>query len=234
MRPRPAASDRVEPLMTRLRSMPRPVLQRLPQYLWYVREQREQGVEFVSSREIAYSLGITPSCVRQDFTHLKIRGISKRGYKVELLDEVLTGSLAADKEKRVAIVGAGHLGQSLAVHGGLARYGFRVCAILDIKRGVIGRKVGHLTVRSMDDLPDVVREEQIDIGLIAVPAESAQKAADRLILCGVTGLLNLALTRITARRDVHVVNSRIVADLLMLSSVQAQTGQLEGRRKVDR
>lgn len=214
--------------------MPRPVLQRLPQYLWCVREQEEQGAEFVSSQEIAYSLGITPSCVRQDFTHLKARGISKKGYRVTHLDEVLTKCLGADREKRVAIIGAGHLGQSLVRHGALARYGFRVCAILDVSKRVIGRKAGHLTVKSMNDLPDVVRDEKIEIGVIAVPAESAQKVADLLILCGVNGLLNLALTRTAAPRGVHLVNSRIVADLLMLSSLQAHAGRPDRRTRAGR
>ena len=205
--------------------MPRPVLQRLPQYLWCVREQKEQGLEFVSSQEIAESLGITPSCVRQDFTHLAVRGISKKGYRVAHLDQVLSKCLGSNREKRVAIVGAGHLGQSLALHGALARYGFRVSAILDESKKVIGRKVGHLTVHSMGELPDIVRQDRIDIGIIAVPAESAQRVADLLILCGVKGLLNLALTRTTAPAGVHLVNSRIVADLLMLSTVQAYAGR---------
>lgn len=204
--------------------VPAPVVRRLPQYLGYVQDLRQREIEYIRSQELAYALALTPSTVRQDFTHLRIRGVSKRGYKVAHLDEVLTEYLGADREKRVAIVGAGQLGQSLALHGALAQYGFRVCAILDVDPAIIGTKVGHLTVESMDDLPDLVREKGIGIGVIAVPAESAQDVADVLILCGVTALLNLALTHIAARRGVQVVHSRIVADLLALSAMQAHAG----------
>ena len=199
--------------------MPHPVLQRMPQYLWYVKEQIAQGAEFASSQELAYALGLTSSCVRQDFRHLKLTGISKRGYEVADLDRVLSVLLGVNVSKPVLIVGAGNLGRALAMHGGLRRYGFNVCAIFDSDPALKGQRVGRLSVQGMRNLVRVVEAKNINIGVIAVPADSAQHVADRLVLAGVRRVLNLALTRVVVPKRVRLVDSRIVSSLMVLSAL---------------
>ncbi len=198
---------------------PKPVRQRLPQYLWYVREQRSRANKYVTSQEIAYALGITSSTVRQDFSSLNITNGARQGYAVEELDRAISNLVHLSKEKPLVVVGAGNLGRALALHGNLAKYGFSVRAIVDNDPAVVGSEVGGLVVRSIDELPSVVREHNINIGVIAVPAESAQRVADLLILSGVDGLLNLALGRVVAPERVSLVHNRIVSSLLQLSHV---------------
>jgi redox-sensing transcriptional repressor len=133
-----------------------------------------------------------------------------------------------EQDKRHVNVGAGNLGRSLVMHGNLGRYGFRVEAIVDSDRSVIGTLAGHLIVQNVDHLVDVVREEKIDIGVIAVPSASAQRVADRLILSGVRGILNLAFTRVIAPKRVQIVDGRIVQSLLLLSCSMAHTAVKPG------
>jgi len=198
------------------------VIERVPQYLWCVRSHRDRGRDYVNSTEIARVLGLTASTVRQDFSHLGLTGTSKLGYDTHSLNEALTKLLDIHREKRVVIVGAGNLGRALALHGNFTRYGFFVTAIVDTNPDIIGKKVGDLTVHPMKDILNIVQQEKLDIGIIAVPAESAQKVADHLILTGIKGLLNMAFTRIVAPANVTVVNARIVSDLLRLSFRMAE------------
>ena len=197
--------------------IPLSVVRRFPQYFAHAQRQRESGVAWVSSRDLAEALGLTSSTVRQDLSHLDFSGISKRGYSTEGLADTLAEVLGATRDSRMAIVGAGNLGRALALHGEFGSQGFRTCGIFDADPRVIGKRVGGLEVQAMEKLADVVRAERIDIGIIAVPAASAQEVADRLVVCGVRGLLNLAHVHVRAPRRVVVVETRIAASLQELA-----------------
>ncbi|MFO7870337.1 MAG: redox-sensing transcriptional repressor Rex [Kiritimatiellia bacterium] len=202
---------------SRNRSIPGPAVRRLTRYLEAVREYSESGSEWISSREIADSLGLTSSTVRQDLSYLDFSGISKRGYQVGPLREVIEYSLGADSDRNVIIVGAGNLGKALALHGGFAGRKVNIRALFDKDSGKVGKKVGKLTVMDMRRLNSVVKNNNIDIGIIAVPGAAAQSVADALVSSGVKGLLNLASAHLTAPAGVAVEDVRIVACLQALS-----------------
>ena len=199
--------------------LPRPVRRRLPQYLIYVRELLESGVEWVSSVGLANALGLTSSTVRQDLSHLDLKGISKRGYEIEKFQAVLVHELGGDKRHRVLIVGAGFLGSALILHGALARHGFEVCAIMDVNPEILGTKVGKLPIRPMSALRQVVEEQEIDIAIITVPVNQAQRVANALIDVGIKALLNLALVRIEVPDEVALMDARIVVSLQELAYI---------------
>lgn len=199
--------------------IPTPVVRRLSKYLTRVQRLRKDGVEWVSSQELADGLGLTSSTVRQDLSHLEVSGISKRGYETVSLEGVLHRELGGDEGWKVVIVGAGNLGCALAMHGQFAKQGFDICGIFDSNARVIGKKVGRLVVQGMDALPSVVKKQDVDIGILAVPLEAAQDVADQLAAAGVQGLLNLAGAHIHVPRGVAVVDARILEDLQELSYI---------------
>jgi redox-sensing transcriptional repressor len=208
--------------------IPAPVIQRLPQYLSYVRDYRNEhgdGASNLRSHDIARALGLTTSTVRQDFTHLDFYGVSQHGYDVALMEKVLAHTLGLDSKKNLVIIGAGNMGRALATNGNFGRFGFCVRGIFDIDPGIVGDKVGDLVVQHVEQLTEFVAGSGIEIGVIAVPSKAAQSAADRLVLSGVKGLLNLAFTRVVAPRNVNVVDGRIVSSMLQLSCMMAVSAE---------
>ncbi len=198
--------------------LPQPVIQRLPKYLTHLRELRADGVEWVSSQGMATVLGLTPSTVRQDLSHLDLSGSPKRGYATETLESALRQELEGGAGTQcLVIIGAGLLGRALALHGGLQTHGFMSCAIFDNDPAVIGESVGTMKVQDVNDLPEVIRCDEIALGVIAVPAEAAQAVADTLVLAGIKGILNLAPTHVRAPSGVTVVDARLLASLQELS-----------------
>ncbi|MBN1672809.1 MAG: redox-sensing transcriptional repressor Rex [Kiritimatiellae bacterium] len=205
-------------MRTAERDIPAPVVQRLPEYLWFVRRQRDEGQQWVSSKRIARGLALSESTVRQDFSFLPISGRARRGYDVARLDDVLSAMLDVKTEKRMVIVGAGNLGRALAQqHHDFRRFGFRAFSLFDIEPGVIGQKIGRLAVRSMDRLAAYVQRESIDVGVVAVPPLAAQRVTDALVLAGVTGVVNFAPTRVVVPRKVRVVHAYLLSQFLVLS-----------------
>ena len=215
------------------KSLPAPVLRRFPRYLTHVREIKKLNREWVSSREMAQTLGLTTSTVRQDMSHLPLTGVSKRGYEVARLERELGETLGALTTHVSVIVGAGLLGRALALHADFEEHGFKTVGIFDSAPEIIGTEVGHLTVQPMDALAATVRETDVDIGVIAVPAAGAQGVADQLIAAGVKGLLNLAHTHLQTPPEIIVVEARILARMQEIAYAirtqkQAQTPLDEG------
>jgi len=199
--------------------IPHPVIRRLPKYLVHVQELREDGVEWASSQEIAEALGLTSSTVRQDLSHVDLRGISKKGYETSQLEAVLRQVLGADIVHKVFIIGAGNLGRALAEHGAFARRGFEICALFDVDEQVIGKSFGTAKVIHSDKLENEARCQGIDIGIIAVPGSAAQDVADTLVRSGVRAILNLAYKHVQAPEGVTVIDARIMESLQELAYV---------------
>lgn len=203
--------------MSKNTDMPQSVVGRLTRYLAHVQTLSSDGIKWISSQDIADNLGLTSSTVRQDLSYLDFSGVSKRGYETSGLEKVLGETLGADLHWKMVVVGAGNLGKALALHEEFSRRGFNIVAIFDSDKKKIGKKVGSHTIKNSREIPSFVADSKVDIGIIAVPANVAQGVADLLIMSGVKGLLNLALTHIVAPRRVAVIDSRVVASLLELS-----------------
>lgn len=197
--------------------IPQPVIRRLPKYLVHIQELHEEGVEWASSQDIADALGLTSSTVRQDLSHMDLKGISKKGYETAQLEAVLRQILGADMIHRVVIVGAGHLGRALAEHGAFAERGFDICGLFDRDQTLFGRRYGHAEVLDIERLPEKAQEVRIDIGILAVPSQAAQEVTDMLVAAGVKAILNLAYKHIRTPPDVRVVDARIMESLQELA-----------------
>lgn len=199
--------------------IPLSVIRRLPKYLTVAKQLRSEGVEWVSSDALAEALALTPSTVRQDISHIDFQGISKRGYSTTGLESVLTRTLGADQESVCVVIGAGNLGRALATHEEFARQGFRICEVFDNHPAVIGEKIGRFVVLNVSELPHVVAQQKVGIGIVAVPHESAQAVADQLIKAGIRGILNLTTAHISVPPKVALVDARIIASLRELAYV---------------
>lgn len=193
------------------------MVKRITKYLTFVQGLRAEGVDWVSSQDMADALGLTSSTVRQDLSHIDFHGISKRGYETRGFHKVLAKVLGADTVWNMIVVGAGNLGKALALHEEFPRRGYNVCGIFDNDPRKTGRKVGRFTVRHIRNMPRLIKDGKIDVGIIAVPASAAQSVADMLIISRVRGILNMTLTHIIAPKHIVVIDSRIVASLFELS-----------------
>lgn len=172
--------------------IPEATVARLPVYLRALYALAERGVTTVASDELARSTGVNSAKLRKDLSHLGSYGIRGVGYDVEYLVYQVSRALGLTQRWPVVIVGAGNLGRALANYGGFFTRGFRIEAVLDSDPSLIGRKLGSVIVRHVDELEALVTTHGIAIGVIAVPGGAAQVTCDRLVAAGVTSILNFA------------------------------------------
>lgn len=198
-------------------SIPRSVVRRLTGYLAHVQELCAQKIDWTSSQELADAFGLTSSTVRQDLSHIAFSGTSKKGYYNTRFLAALTETLGADRGWNVVVIGAGNLGKALVMSEELQRRNFKICGVFDCDEKKIGKRLDSFVVQSMKELPASIGNLNVDIGILAVPASTAQQVADLLIASSIRGLLNLSLTHIVAPQRVKVVDIRIVSGLLELT-----------------
>ena len=186
--------------------IPRPTAKRLSLYLRELERIDEDGTRTVSSKQLGDALGLTDAQVRKDLGYFGQFGHPGIGYRVPELVQQLRRIFGTDRAWNIALVGAGNIGRALLPYSRFARKGFEIVAIFDADPNLVGSDVAGHTVRTMDELPEIVRQRDIRIGAIAVPASGAQSVADALIDAGVYGILNFAPVRLDVHDRVSVVS----------------------------
>ena len=168
------------------------VIDRLPLYARALAALEAQGREVVSSQELGTLLAVTPAQIRKDLSYFGRFGKQGRGYSVQKLLDELRRILGLNRQWRLAVVGIGRLGRAILGYQGFAPQGFRIVEAFDSDPEMIGREVDGLIVKDTADLETRLKETRVDIGIVAVPAETAQRVIDALVRCGVRAVLNYA------------------------------------------
>lgn len=210
--------------MSRPRRIPHATVARLPEYLRILVELAHSQHDTVSSGRLADLGGFNAAKVRKDLSYLGSYGTRGVGYDVlGLLDEVRE-ALGLTAARGVVVVGAGNLGRALANYSGFEERGFPVLALVDADVDKVGTRVGQLEVRHADELPALVIELGLRIGVIAVPSATAQDAADRLVSAGLKALLNFAPSHVSAPPKVAMRRVDLARELQVLSFYEHQLG----------
>jgi redox-sensing transcriptional repressor len=202
------------------RRIPEATVARLPVYLRALVEEWESNASTISSERLAELAGVNAAKVRKDLSYLGSYGTRGVGYEVEYLMFQMRRELGLTHDWPVVIVGVGNLGQALANYGGFRDRGFPVAALVDADPAKVGRVVRGVRVRSLDDLPEIVRDLGSVIGVIATPAHAAQVVADQLASAGVTSILNFAPAVVTVPEGVSMRKVDLAVELQILSFYQ--------------
>jgi redox-sensing transcriptional repressor len=194
--------------------VPEGVIERLPLYLNILIQLRRDGIATVSSASLGELTLVNPAQIRRDLTHFGSFGKRGVGYDVVTLVDRIQRILGADHVHRLALVGAGNLGSAIAGYNGLRQHGFLVTAIFDSDPRRIGTRIGDVTIQSIDDLERVLRDQDIRIGVVAVPPTAAQEVTDRLAEGGVRIILNYTPVIVRVPQGVTLHNTDPVHELL--------------------
>lgn len=196
------------------------VKRRLPRYYRRIRSLDEAGIESISSKELGALLGLTASQVRQDFNLFGGFGHQGYGYPVKKLRDALEEILGLKRGWKMVVVGAGNIGRALAGYGYLGGNIFRVEALFDIDPAVIGTQVHGLTVKPMDEMVSFIDENRIDIAILTVPQEVANKVAQLISTSTVGAILNFAPVKLDERENGPIIESIHIIDTLMALTYQ--------------
>jgi redox-sensing transcriptional repressor len=199
-------------------------------YLRCLNALHAAGIKTISSQALAEQFNLNSAQIRKDLGYFGEFGVRGVGYYVEDLRDHITKILGLDTPHRVGIIGAGRLGTALANYNGFGRSNFTVVALFDNDRQKIGRRIGEekILVHDVDEVATRIREEAIDVMVIAVPAKAAQRVLNQVMSAGIKAVLNFAPVSLTARRGVKVKTVDLTTSLESLSYFlsQPQSGSI--------
>jgi redox-sensing transcriptional repressor len=190
------------------------VAARLSRYLQVLTQARKIGKETISSQELADYTHVNSTQIRRDLSGFGKFGKRGVGYNVESLVSQIRKILRTAGQHNIALFGAGNLGQAIASSDIFADHGFRIVAMFDIDPELVGNQVGGLPVRDFGELEQVVSEQDVVVGVLAVPAAAAQGVADRLVDAGVKIIFNYSEQLLQVPPEVTVHTSSPAVDLL--------------------
>ena len=168
------------------------VVLRLPQYVRALSDLLRRGVTVVSSHQLGEHLQMTPAQIRKDLSYFGRFGKQGRGYPVNYLLDELRQVLGLERKWNSCLVGVGRLGRAIINYPGFTPEGFNIVAAFDSSAAEIGESVGSLVIQPIHELEPTIRERDIRIGIVAVPATHAQDVIDQLVGFGVKAMLNYA------------------------------------------
>jgi len=187
----------------------------LPVYLRGLLFTSEQGLENISSQNLADLVGVNAWQIRKDFSYFGELGTRGVGYSVEKLAKQIKKILKLASVQKAALVGVGNIGSAVLAYSGFAKYGLNIAAAFDVDSKKVGRKIENVTVQDISNLWKL-KKQKIKLGIIAVPRQVAQDTADKLVKAGIKGILNFSPCHITVPKKVKVITIDIAMDLARL------------------
>ena len=171
----------------------------------------------ISSRELSELMHVTASQIRQDLNHFGGFGQQGYGYNVPNLYDEIGKILGLDKNHKLVVIGAGHLGQALSNYVNFERRGFHILGIFDHDPGLVGKKIRDVVVSPMEELEDFIGRNDIDIAVLTIPKTSAVAVAETLVRCNIKAIWNFAHVDLAVPDDVIVENVHLSESLMTLS-----------------
>lgn len=194
-------------------------------------EMANERADTISSDALAARAGVNAAQVRKDLSYLGSYGTRGVGYDVAYLVMQINRQLGLGEAHRVAIIGAGRLGQALAGYGGLPARGFEVVAAFDNDPSKVGTAIGSVRIEPVSRMPIVLHGERVAVAIITTPASSAQAVADVAVLAGVRSILNFAPTTVSVPPGVAIRQVDLGIELQILSFYQERQIAAAARSK---
>ena len=190
------------------------VAARLSRYLQVLTQAKKMGKDRISSQEISDYTNINATQIRRDLSNFGKFGKRGVGYAIDSLLAEIRKILRTQGQHNIALVGAGRLGQAIASSAIFAEHGINIAAVFDSDAARVGHEIGGTTIEDERRLKDVVRDKNIVVGVLAVPAGSAQKVCDDLVDAGVRIIFNYSEALLDVPGDVTVHTSNPAVELL--------------------
>ena len=193
------------------------VIKRLPRYYRYLGDLLKNNVVRISSKELSQRMNVTASQIRQDLNNFGGFGQQGYGYNVPYLYAEIGKILGLDRTHHIIIIGAGNLGQALANYVKFEKRGFKVVGIFDINPVLKGISIRGNEIRMMDELPEFLRENDVQIATLTLPKAYAEETANLLVENGIKAIWNFAHLDLAVPEDVIVENVHLSESLMRLS-----------------
>jgi redox-sensing transcriptional repressor len=197
--------------------LPKKAIYRLSIYLRCLQKLSDSGQKTVSSTTLAKAAGVKPAQLRRDLGYLGQIGTRGLGYPVSSLVSTIREALGRQQLQPVILVGAGNLGSALLRYQGFQKEGFEVVAAFDAKPEEARARELKIPVHGIAEIENFIGRNRVKLVILCVPVGNAQEVVNRLVSCGIQGILNFSPIMLEVPADVTVNNVDLALELEHLS-----------------
>jgi redox-sensing transcriptional repressor len=190
------------------------IITRLSRYLKFIVNLKDTGKRTVTSREISAHTKVNSAEVRRDLIYFELKGKRGVGFNIDDLIGSFNKILGYNGKSNIALVGAGNLGKALLNYKMLSKFGFKIENVFDNDPEVIGKSIFGRKVKDISEIKNIAYENLIDIAILAVPEDSAQRVTDLLVISGIKVIVNYTSAPIKVPRYVSVQTNDPIEKLL--------------------
>lgn len=201
--------------MTQKEDIPRKTVYRLSIYQRCLQLLKENKVETVSSEALSKAAGVKSSQLRKDLAYFGNFGTRGLGYNVESLSGMIGETLGTSRLQPVILIGVGNLGAALLRYSGFNKEGFEIVAAFDIHPEKV--RGCSVPVHPAAEVTKFIRDHNVKLAILAVPAAVAQQAVNELVAAGIQAILNFAPVVLEVPGQVVVNNVDLAVELENLS-----------------
>ncbi|MHC5142828.1 MAG: redox-sensing transcriptional repressor Rex [Planctomycetota bacterium] len=192
--------------------IPEETIRRMPMYLRAFSMLKTENQDTISSNHLAERLHLNPPQIRKDLSYFGAFGTRGIGYPVSSTAKQIRSILKLNVTQKATLIGAGRLGAAIAEYPGFSMFGFDIAAIFDNEPSKIGTKVGKNVVEDIAKI-SMIRDLDIHLAILAVPADAAQSVVDMLVGCHIKGILNLSPCYLVVPNSMKVVTIDLAMEL---------------------
>lgn len=173
-----------------MKNLPEKTIERLSQYRRILLGCLQQGKYNIYSHELAHLLHLNPVQVRRDIMLIGHTGTLRKGYDVKKLSDMIGEIIDCKQSQKVAVVGVGNLGHAIMAYFQGKRTKLIIAAAFDSDTSKVNRVITGIRCYHVSEMEEIIRKENITIGIITVPPEHAAETAEKLVMAGIRGILN--------------------------------------------
>ncbi len=196
------------------------VIKRLPRYYRFLGDLLDSNINRISSSELSKRMNITASQIRQDLNNFGCFGLQGYGYNVPNLYKEIQKILGLGSQHKMILVGAGNIGKALVKYKSFEKRGFKFVGVFDNNPDLIGEEINDIKVKNIDELAVFLMDNHVDIAVIAVPKESAEKIIELLAINNIKGVWNFS------NAELDIPKSMVCEDVYLSDSLMTLTYKL--------
>lgn len=196
--------------------IPQATAKRLPLYYRFLKNLHSSGKQRVSSAELSEAVKVDSATIRRDFSYFGALGKKGYGYNVNYLLSFFRKTLDQDELTKVALIGVGNLGTAFLNYNFLKNNNTKIELAFDVDENKVGTKIGDVPIFHMEQIEEKLREENVNVAILTVPAHVAQTITDRLVSADVKGILNFTPARLNVPPTIRVHHIDLAVELQSL------------------
>lgn len=196
--------------------IPQATAKRLPLYYRFLKNLHSSGKQRVSSAELSEAVKVDSATIRRDFSYFGALGKKGYGYNVNYLLSFFRKTLDQDELTKVALIGVGNLGVAFLKYNFLKNNNTKIEVAFDVDEAKIKDNISDVTIYHMDDLEKIIKENDVQVAILTVPANVAQTITDRLVESSIKGILNFTPARLSVPPSVRIHHIDLAVELQSL------------------